>query len=145
MPMTLAVTREVAPRVRGFLASVMVEVAPGVYAAPRLNPSVRRRVMEVLGEWQADLGGAVTVVWQDQGCPGGLAVHSFGVPTRELVPLDGLFLSRTGLDAAERETLEREARSLKTERRSAAAAAPGQGPDLEFPADGGTGERSEAG
>jgi len=31
MPMTVVATRNVAPRVRGFLASVMCEVAPGVY------------------------------------------------------------------------------------------------------------------
>ncbi|MEL6317336.1 MAG: type I-E CRISPR-associated endoribonuclease Cas2e, partial [Pseudomonadota bacterium] len=33
MPMTVIVTRDVAPRIRGFLASLALEIAPGVYTA----------------------------------------------------------------------------------------------------------------
>ncbi|MBM4344317.1 MAG: type I-E CRISPR-associated endoribonuclease Cas2 [Deltaproteobacteria bacterium] len=115
MPMTVAVTREVAPRVRGFLASVMCEVAPGVYVGPRLNPLVRARIVNVLGEWQMALGGAVTLLWQDGSKPGGLAVRCFGEPVRELCELDGIFLSHTPLDGDELVKLGLRKRSLKTE------------------------------
>ena len=37
MPMTVVVTRDVEARYRGFLASVMLEVAPGVYVSPNLS------------------------------------------------------------------------------------------------------------
>ena len=44
MSMTVVVTRNVSPRIRGFLASSMLELAPGVYSATRLNTSVRDRM-----------------------------------------------------------------------------------------------------
>lgn len=44
MPMTMVVTRDVEARYRGFLTSVMLEVAPGVYIAPELSTGVRMRV-----------------------------------------------------------------------------------------------------
>jgi CRISPR-associated protein Cas2 len=37
MPMTVVVTRDVEDRYRGFLSSVMLELAPGVYTGPRLG------------------------------------------------------------------------------------------------------------
>jgi CRISPR-associated protein Cas2 len=114
MPMTVAVTNNAAPRVRGFLASVMVEAAPGVYVGPRLNPAVRQRIVDVLTDWQLELGGAITLVWQDGRMPGGLAVTSFGGPVRELHDLDGIYLSRTPLDGAELVKLGLREPSLKT-------------------------------
>jgi len=109
--MTIAVTRDVAPRVRGFLASVMVEVAAGVFAAPRLNPQVRARVLAVLGEWQAELGeGGVTVLWEDRSAPGGLALKTIGRPERQLQVLDGIVLAHTPLEASEARALLRDGR-----------------------------------
>ena len=35
--MVVIVTRDVADRFRGFLASCMLEIAPGVYTAPRMS------------------------------------------------------------------------------------------------------------
>lgn len=116
MGMTIAVTRDVAQRVRGFLASTMSEIAPGVYAAPRLNPQVRQRILAVLHEWQAELGGGVTLMWEQKSAVGGLGLATIGAPARELVELDGLFLSRTELTAAEQAKLAGWAiSSLKTE------------------------------
>lgn len=37
MPMTVIVTRDVAQRFRGFLSSVMLEIAPGVYTSPTMT------------------------------------------------------------------------------------------------------------
>ena len=45
MPMTIVVTRDVEARYRGFLTSVMLEIAPGVYVAPDLSAGVRQRRM----------------------------------------------------------------------------------------------------
>ena len=44
MALVVIVTRDVAYRYRGFLASVMLEVAPAVYISPRMSPAVRGRV-----------------------------------------------------------------------------------------------------
>ena len=44
MPMCVIVTRDVENRYRGFLGSVMLEIAPGVYAYPRLNVKVRKQI-----------------------------------------------------------------------------------------------------
>ena len=44
MSMTIVVTRNVEARVRGFLASTMLEIASGVYTAPTLTPAVRDRI-----------------------------------------------------------------------------------------------------
>ena len=44
MPMTMVMTRDVAARYRGFLASVMPEIAPGVYVSPELSKGVRERI-----------------------------------------------------------------------------------------------------
>ena len=46
MPMTVIVTRNVEDRYRGFLASCMLEIAPGVYTGPRMTPGVRDRVWQ---------------------------------------------------------------------------------------------------
>ena len=51
MPMTLVVTNNVAPRFRGFLSSVMLEIAPGVYTGPRMSKAVRKQIWTVLEDW----------------------------------------------------------------------------------------------
>lgn len=94
MPMTVVVTRNVSARVRGFLASVMLELAPGVYSAPRLSPAVRQRVWDVLSEWfLAEQEASVVMLWQDKEQPGGQAVLTLGSPRIVLREVDGLLLS----------------------------------------------------
>ena len=51
MTMTVVVTRNVAPRFRGFLTSVMLEIAPGVYTGPRMSKGVRERIWNVMTQW----------------------------------------------------------------------------------------------
>ena len=65
MPMAMVVTRNVEDRYRGFLTSVMLEIAPGVYVAPDLSPGVRTRVWGVLSAWWEALGtGSLVLVWR---------------------------------------------------------------------------------
>lgn len=95
MSMTVVVTRDVAPRIRGFLASTMLELAPGVYSAPRLSPAVRDRIWTVLNEWfPTGQGGSVIMLWEDKTLPGGQSVKTLGLPPIDLVELDGIVLSR---------------------------------------------------
>lgn len=95
MSMTLAVTRNVSNRMRGFLASSMLELAPGVYSAPRLSPAVRDRIWAVLEDWfRAEKEASVVMVWQDANMPGGQNVKTLGLPPVELVELDGLIVTR---------------------------------------------------
>ena len=95
MPMTVVVTRDVEPRFRGFLASVMLEIAPGVYTGPRLSAGARERVWEVMTAWYEALGGgSIVMTWRDVQAPGGQAVRLLGVPPRELCDVDGALLVR---------------------------------------------------
>lgn len=100
MPMTLLVTRDVPDRFRGFLASVMLELAPGLYVSPALTAGVRGRIWRVMMEWYGELGeGSIVLVWQDRSAPGGLGMEFLGTPARELVDYDGLYLARLRADA----------------------------------------------
>ncbi|MBF0423174.1 MAG: type I-E CRISPR-associated endoribonuclease Cas2 [Magnetococcales bacterium] len=100
--MTVVVTRDVADRFRGFLASCMLEIAPGVYTASRMNPAVRERVWLVLDEWFKQLGGgAIVMVWREPKLTAGQAVRVLGEPPVELVDVDGVILSRRPLTGSE--------------------------------------------
>ena len=93
MPMTMVVTRDVESRYRGFLTSIMLEVAPGVYVAPNLSKGVRHRVWEVISNWYANLGrGAIVMVWRDPAQPGQLAVESLGEPPKQIVDAGNILL-----------------------------------------------------
>lgn len=101
MPMTVVVTVDVAPRFRGFLASCMLEVAPGVYTAPRMTRAVRERVWGVLEEWHEELDtGGIVMTWRDIGLPGGQGVAMLGTPPKELHDADGVFLARRALSSS---------------------------------------------
>ena len=93
MPMTLVVTRDVEARYRGFLTSIMLEVAPGVYVAPDLSAGVRARVWAVMTSWFETLGrGAIVMVWRDTKAVGALRMEALGTPPKEIVDADGVLL-----------------------------------------------------
>ncbi|MGE4558493.1 MAG: type I-E CRISPR-associated endoribonuclease Cas2e [Desulfovibrionaceae bacterium] len=95
MPMALVVVRNAPMRLRGFLASCMLEVSPCVYMSPRLSQAVRERVWGVAEQWLPVKDDASAVmVWQDGSLPAGYGVSSLGEPVRELVEAEGLVLSR---------------------------------------------------
>ena len=95
MSMTVVVTRNVSHRIRGFLASIMLELAPGVYSAPRLSPAVRERIWSTLEEWfPYEQEASIVMVWRDNAVPGGQAVLVLGVPPIEIVNIDGIILTR---------------------------------------------------
>ena len=54
MPMTVVVTTALPDRFRGFLASCMCEVAPGVFTSPNMSDGVRQRVWGVPSRACAD-------------------------------------------------------------------------------------------
>lgn len=94
MPMTVIVTRDVAERVRGFLASIMPEPAPGVYVAGHLSKAVRERAWAVISGWREEAGrGSIVMFWKDEQAPGGIALEMVGVPPRSLADLDGVLVS----------------------------------------------------
>jgi len=94
MSMTVVVTRNVSARVRGFLASVTLEVAPGVYSAPRISPAVRERLWSVLEDWfPYERDASVVMLWPERDMPGGQMVRVLGSPPIHFVQVDGLILS----------------------------------------------------
>ncbi len=94
MSMTVVVTRNVSDRMRGFLASTMLELTPGVYTAPRLNVAVRERIWKVTQDWfYAENEASIVMLWADSQKPGGLDVRILGLPPVKLLEVDGLILS----------------------------------------------------
>lgn len=92
--MVVVVTRDVADRFRGFLASCMLEIAPGVYTSPRMDAGVRERVWKVLEEWFGELGGgSIVMTWPDASAVCGQAVRTLGLPPRSFAELDGLVVT----------------------------------------------------
>ncbi len=102
------VTRDVADRFRGFLASVMLEIGPGIYTSPRMNAGVRERVWSVLEDWFAELGGgSIVMTWSDPREPAGQGLRTLGTPPRTFVDLDGLIVTRSPLTDQGIEKIER--------------------------------------
>lgn len=103
MAMTVVVTRNVRERFRGYLASCMCEIAPGVYTAPRMTRAVRERVWGVLESWFAHGEDAsIVMTWPDSKLPGGQEVHVLGEPSAEVVEHDGIYLARRELGRDQR-------------------------------------------
>lgn len=102
MAMTVVVTRNVPDRYRGFLASCMCEIAPGVYTAPRMTVAVRKRIWRVLERWfTPGSDRAVVMTWRSPKAPGGQEFQMLGVPRKDLVNHHGIYLSCRDLTAKE--------------------------------------------
>ncbi len=97
MSMTVVVTRNVPDRIRGFLASSMLEVGPGVYTGSNISAAVRDRIWDVLEAWFPATDSSIVMVWADARIPGGQSVRALGVPPIDLVELDGILLARRGI------------------------------------------------
>ena len=98
MALVVIVTRDVPYLYRGFLASVMLEVAPTVYISPRMNAGVRTRTWNALAGWYAaEPQGSVVMIWRDVDETGGVGIKNLGNPPSELVELDGLWLVKRTL------------------------------------------------
>ncbi len=96
--MTVIVTRDVAMRFRGFLASCMLEIAPGVYTSPRMTRGIRERIWMVLESWHSEgKTGIIVMTWQDPSLIGGQGIKLLGTPNQELFEYDELFLVRKAL------------------------------------------------
>lgn len=95
MSLTIIVTRDVEARYRGFLGSAMLEVAPGVYISPRLNHDTRERIWSAVSDWHAQLRrGALVMIWRHRDGVGGVGLRSLGDVPKDIVDVDGLFLTR---------------------------------------------------
>lgn len=94
--MTLVVTRDVSARFRGFLASCMLELAPGVYAGPRLTARTRERIWDLLTDWwQHDPGTCIIMTWPDRTKVGGQAIRTLGVPPISFEDVQDIVLARS--------------------------------------------------
>lgn len=93
MPMTMVVTRDVEGRYRGFLTSIMLEIAPGVYVSPDLSAAVRERLWGVLSSWWSTLRrGSIIMVWREKSASGNLKIETLGEPSKEIADADGVLL-----------------------------------------------------
>ena len=93
--MTVVVTVNVEGRYRGFLASVMLEIAPGVYTSPQMTSAIRERIWDVLTRWYYQLGqGAIVMTWRDPTAVGEQRIRTLGEAPKDIVDADGVYLVR---------------------------------------------------
>ena len=93
--MTVVVTVNVEARYRGFLASAMLEVAPGVYTSPKMTSGIRERVWDVLTRWHDELGnGSIVMTWRDPAAVGEQRIRTLGEAPKTIVDADGIYLVR---------------------------------------------------
>ena len=93
--MTVIVTVNVESRYRGFLASAMLEIAPGVYTSPNMTSGIRDRIWEVLTDWYSQLGqGSIVMTWRDPSAVSGQEIRTLGEAPKEIVDADGVYLVR---------------------------------------------------
>ena len=73
----------------------MLEIGPGVYTVPSMNPSVRQRIWSVCAEWFEELQeeSSIVMTWADKQKPGGQGILSLGCPPRILINHEGMILS----------------------------------------------------
>ncbi len=91
--MTVVVTGNVEGRYRGFLASVMLEIAPGVYTSPQMTDGIRERIWEVLTRWYYELGhGSIVMTWRDPTAVAQQRIRTLGESPKEIVDADGVYL-----------------------------------------------------
>ena len=91
--MTVVVTVNVEARYRGFLASAMLEIAPGVYTSPNMTSGIRERIWDVLTRWYYQLGqGAIVMTWRDPASAGEQQIRTLGEAPKEIVDADGVYL-----------------------------------------------------
>ena len=93
--MTVVVTVNVEARYRGFLASAMLEIAPGVYTSPKMTSGIRERVWDVLTRWHDELGnGSIVMTWRDPAAVGEQRIRTLGEAPKTIVDADGIYLVR---------------------------------------------------
>ena len=91
--MTIVVTVNVEGRYRGFLASAMLEIAPGVYTAPMMTSGIRDRIWDVLSRWYYELGqGSIVMTWRDPSAVGEQSIRTLGEAPKSIVDADGVYL-----------------------------------------------------
>ena len=91
--MTVVVTVNVEGRYRGFLASAMLEIAPGVYTAPMMTSGIRDRIWNVLSRWYYELGqGSIVMTWHDPSAVGEQQIRTLGEAPKSIVDADGVHL-----------------------------------------------------
>ncbi len=91
--MTIVVTVNVEARYRGFLASTMLEIAPGVYTSPRMTRGIRSRIWGVLSDWYYELRqGAIVMTWRDPAAVGEQRIRTLGEAPKSIVDADGVYL-----------------------------------------------------
>lgn len=98
MPLVVIITRDVEDRYRGFLGSTMLELAPGVYAQPRMSAGVRGRIADVIDDWHGRLhNGSIVMCWAESSANGGLGLKTWGEPPKQVIAHDAMLLIRRAL------------------------------------------------
>lgn len=94
--MVVIVTCNVLARFRGFLASCMLEIAPGVYTSPNMTKGVRERVWSVLSSWYSERQqGSIIMTWQEKSLTSHQGILTLGYPHKIICLADDVYLTFT--------------------------------------------------
>ena len=77
------------------LPPTMLELAPGVYSAPRLSTAVQERIWKVLTDWfMAEQDASIVLILgRPPTNPAAQSVRVLGLPPVEFIDLDGLLIT----------------------------------------------------
>ena len=93
MSMTVVAAINVAAKIRGFLSSVMLEIAPGIYTSPIINAGVRDRLWSVVEDWYEEQEeGYIVMTWYHPEADAKQYIRSLGTPRKDIVNIDGVLL-----------------------------------------------------
>ena len=63
-----------------------------------MNNGVRSRAWKVMSEWHnSEPTGSLVMVWHDPNEVGGVGINTLGTPPKELIEIDGLWITRRPL------------------------------------------------
>lgn len=80
-------------RFKGFLASVMLEIAPNTFVAPRFKRAALDRVWEVLRDWHAAAPEGYVIALIGSSEPRGVPeIRTLGLPPRTILEQDEMLL-----------------------------------------------------
>ena len=93
MPMTVAVTRDVARPLSRLSGLGDARDRTGYFRLGRAVARSAGTALEVMSDWWDGMpGGSIVLAWKDDAAPGRLGLLTLGLPPRTLADLDGVLL-----------------------------------------------------
>lgn len=90
--MMIIVTRNAPEKLRGYLASTLLEIESGIYFSQVGSPRVRAQIWEIVMGW-AEIDTGAVMIYHDKNVPHNFSFEKIGSAPIELKEVDGMLLS----------------------------------------------------